>query len=82
MQIFASFHFNACSAFALSRAHGYDIGLHLNLTAGRSIGPPSSITDATGNFLGKHGLRDGIMRRVVSENDIAAEIQAQMRYES
>ncbi len=73
---------NSRSAFTACRTHGYDLGLHLNLTAGRSITSVSSITDEAGNFLGKLGLRDRIMQQAVLENDLAAEIQAQLRCES
>jgi predicted glycoside hydrolase/deacetylase ChbG (UPF0249 family) len=71
----------SCSAFATCLEHGYDLGLHLNLTAGRSITSGSSISDTSGVFLGKVGLRESIKRLAVSEEDVAAEIQAQLRFE-
>ena len=71
----------SCSAFATCLQRGYDLGLHLNLTAGRSITSGSSISDTSGVFLGKVGLRESIKRHAVSEEDVAAEIQAQMRCE-
>jgi hypothetical protein len=69
----------ALSAFATCLEHGYDLGLHLNLTSGRSITSGPSISDPSGIFLGKVGLRESIKRHTVCEEDIAVEIQAQLR---
>jgi predicted glycoside hydrolase/deacetylase ChbG (UPF0249 family) len=46
-----------------------------------SITSGPSITDSTGRFLGKVGLRESIKCHAVSEEDIAAEIQAQLKCE-
>lgn len=70
----------AASALSTCLQRGHDVGLHLNLTAGRSLAPPSSITDVTGMFLGKQGLRQAIARGDVDEMDVANEIRAQVKW--
>ncbi len=52
------------------------LGLHLNLTEFR-LAPPSSLTDADGNRLGKHGLRAALAAGRVAEADLVAEIRRQ-----
>ena len=52
------------------------LGLHLNLTEFR-LATPSSLTDADGNRLGKHGLRAALAAGRVAEADLVAEIRRQ-----
>ena len=67
-------------ALATCVQRGFDVGLHLNLTAGRSLASPSTITDAAGMFLGKQGLRQAIASGAVDELHVAIEIRAQVKW--
>jgi predicted glycoside hydrolase/deacetylase ChbG (UPF0249 family) len=77
---------SSASAAERARRDGWPVGLHLNLTEGTPAAKASDVAtllDASGQKLGKHGLRDAASRGEVSLAHVARETEAQIaRFEA
>ncbi len=72
---------SAAAAAERARLDGWPIGLHLNLTEGAPsahAGDVPSLIDASGQKLGKHGLRDAVSRGDVVLAHVERETRAQV----
>jgi len=57
-----------------------DVGIHLNISIGRSINGKSSLTDNKGNFIGAYLLHLKLLFKFVRFNDIEDEFKSQIEY--
>lgn len=71
---------SAATGAAGAVAAGLPLGLHLNLSEGRCLGPitVNSLTDADGKLLGKLGIRQALAAGQVRQEDLVCEIRAQL----
>jgi len=72
---------SAESGAVAARRIGLPMGLHLDLTETPPSAEPSSIAsllDGEGNKLGKHGLREAVIRGAVTQEHVEREAEAQI----
>lgn len=69
---------HAVEAAAAAPSHGLELGLHLNLSEGVSLGGRSSLTDGDGNFHGLHESRRRLDAGSVEPTHVDTEIRAQI----
>ena len=70
------------SAAKKANAAGLPVGLHLNLTEGLPLSPPSEVStlvDKDGFMLGKFGFRDALEAGALKEVHIVQEVRAQLK---